>query len=321
MIVSPDDPAILFAKLRRSDALSRLSPFALSASARVRSRWKGGAEPLRHWLQVPLVQRRICRRISGDESTTFKQYACREFLVGKRPLDVLFLGCGNGANALDWAREGGFTSMLAIDLSPSLIAVAQASAQRQGVADRIVFSVDDVNRLDLAGRQFDTVIFEHSLHHFTDVPGVLGKVRKLLRPDGLLLADEFVGPRRFQWTGQQIAFCDAILAGLPEAYRRTARGPEKARHHRAGEMLMWLNDPSEAVESDRIKPTLHAQFEVVAERDYGGTVSHLLFQDIAHHFAGDDAEAERWGDAVLDTEDALLAARFIASDFSCLVCR
>ena len=92
-------------------------------------------------------------------------------------------------------REGGFTSMLGIDLSPPLVASAEARAQEAGMSDKCVFRVADVNTLDMGERRFDVVIFEHSLHHFTDVPAVLGRVRGLLRPGGLLLADEFVGPR------------------------------------------------------------------------------------------------------------------------------
>ena len=320
MLVSPDDPAVLWNKLARTDLLARLSPLALTKQARVRSRWRNTAEPLRHWLQLPIVQRRICRRISGNETTTFKQFACEKFLRGTSPLDVLFLGCGNGLNAIDWAREGGFTNMLALDLSPPLIAMAQRAARDAGVADTCIFQVADVNQLDMAGRRFDAVIFEHSLHHFTDVPAVLGRVRTLLRPGGYLLADEFLGPRRFQWTDQQLALCDALLAALPQTYRRTGTGGTKRRHYRAGELLMWLNDPSEAIESDRIRSALASQFKVVASLDYGGTISHLFFQDIAHHFTDSNGEAARWGAAVLDAEDELIRSKLIPSDFGCLVC-
>jgi SAM-dependent methyltransferase len=320
MLISLDDPAVLWDKLSRTNLLSRLSPLALSSEARVKSRWKSAAEPLRHWLQIPLVQRRVRRRISGDESKTFKQFACERYLGSKSSPDVLFLGCGNGVNALDWAKEGSFTSMLGIDLSPPLVEAAQRAAQEAGVAHKCAFRVADVNTLDLREQRFDAVIFEHSLHHFKDVPAVLARARQLLRPGGLLLADEFVGPRRFQWTEQQIAFCDAILAGLPEKFHRTGRGGLKNRHHRAGELLMWLNDPSEAIESDRIRPALTAQFKVLENRDYGGTLSHLVFQDIAHHFATDDADARRWGDAILDAEEELMTSGLIKSDFACFVC-
>jgi len=321
MLVSLHDPIVLWNKLRQVKLLSRINPLAISSEARVRSRWKQATEPLRHWLQIPMVQRRIRKRISGDESKTFKQFACEKYLRNRQKLDALFLGCGNGANALDWAEEGAFTTMLGLDISPPLIALAQEAARKAGVAERHVFRVADVNALDLEKGQFDVIVFEHSLHHFKDVPNVLKKVRQLLRADGVLLVDEFVGPRRFQWTDQQLAFCDAILMALPEKYRRTLCGPAiKTRHYRAGELLMWLNDPSEAIESDRIESELARQFNITQRLDYGGTISHLVFQDIAHHFATEDPDAQRWGKIILDTEDALLYLGLIKSDFSCMVC-
>jgi len=93
----------------------------------------------------------------------------------------------------------------------------------------------------------------------------------------------------------------------------------KARNLRAGELLMWLNDPSEAVESHRIEPEIRSQFRVLRALPYGGTISHLLFHDIAHHFVNDDADTLRWVRLVLDTEDALLRLGIVPSDFACYV--
>ncbi|HEV7576564.1 MAG TPA: hypothetical protein VGO85_11010 [Caldimonas sp.] len=60
-------------------------------------------------------------------------------------------------------------------------------------------------------------------------------------------------------------------------------------------------------------------FKVLENRDYGH-LSHLVFQDIAHHFATDDADARRWGDATPDAGAELTASGLIKSDFACFVC-
>ena len=319
MKFSPHDPALILNKLRQTEFLARINPFALSSAARVRSRWRRTEMSVRHWYQIPSVLGRLNERVTGHPELTFKDLVCRDYLADGKPRTALSLGCGDGDREMDWARRGVFTSLTGLDLSPARIAKARENAQQAGLAGTLDFQVADVNALRPELRRYDAIIFEHSLHHFENIPAVLRKVQSLLQPGGLLIVDEFIGPRRFQWTPQQLAFADAVLTSLPEAYRTTGSGL-KRRNLRAGELLMWLNDPSEAVESDRIEYEITRQFKVLRRSDYGGTISHLVFHDIAHHFATEDPEALRWASRILDAEDALLRLGLLKSDFACFLC-
>jgi hypothetical protein len=115
---------------------------------------------------------------------------------------------------------------------------------------------------------------------------------------------------------------DGLLLSIPARYRRFAGSSRtKNRNLRAGTFLMWLNDPSEAVESDVISQEIESQYEVLARRDYGGTVTQLLFQDIAHHFIVDDGENIVWVNRILDAEEHLIGAGVLSSDYSTFICR
>ena len=321
MIVSPHDPALILSKLRQTDLLARINPFAVSAAARVRSRWKRVETSIRHWNQVPLVVDRLNVRVTGSPSLAFRDLVCRDYLADGKSRIALSLGCGDGDREIEWAKRGAFSKLIGLDLSPARIATAQQRAREAGFAQALEFHVADVNTLEPEQQRYDAIIFEHSLHHFANVQAVLEKVRRLLQPEGLLIIDEFIGPRRFQWTAAQLAFADAVLLSIPETYRRTSSGSSvKIRNLRAGELLMWLNDPSEAVESDRIEPEITRQFRTLRRLDYGGTISHLIFHDIAHHFVTDDPDAQRWAGVVLEAEDALLKLGLLKSDFACFVC-
>jgi hypothetical protein len=84
---------------------------------------------------------------------------------------------------------------------------------------------------------------------------------------------------------------------------------------------MWLNDPSEAVESDIIEDCLSKTFKETRFFYYGGTISHLVFHDIAQNFSNGDAEADQWVKWVLDLEDSLILQHLVQSDFMSFVCR
>jgi magnesium-protoporphyrin O-methyltransferase len=85
-------------------------------------------------------------------------------LHGQRILDA---GCGTGAFAIAAARRG--AQVVAIDISPSLVEVAQRRAMQQPeaaeVAGRIEFRSGDFN--DEALGEFDHVVAMDSLIHYT----------------------------------------------------------------------------------------------------------------------------------------------------------
>jgi SAM-dependent methyltransferase len=170
--------------------------------------------------------------------------------------------------------------------------------------------------------RYDVVLAEHSLHHLAPMPAVVERIESLLAPGGWFVVDEFVGPRRFQWSRQQLSAAQAVLDGIPDRYRTTTSGEVKRRVIRPSVLWMVMTDPSEAIDSARITSELRRRFEVLEEKPYGGAVLHIALADISHHFMDDDdpvaAEILR---AAFAEEDRLMAAGAVASDFCTFVCR
>jgi len=80
-------------------------------------------------------------------------------LRGVRLLDA---GCGTGALAIEAARRG--ADVLAIDISPTLVTLAQDRAPRDIGSGRVTFSVGDM--LDPKLGRFDHVVAMDSLIHY-----------------------------------------------------------------------------------------------------------------------------------------------------------
>jgi hypothetical protein len=156
---------------------------------------------------------------------------------------------------------------------------------------------------------------------------LLLKIRHTLKPTGYLVVSEFIGPSRFQWTDRQLEVINGVLAILPPHFRqRWTNRHIKTRVYRPSLLTMMLGDPSEAVESAHIVPLLEEHFEVMERRDYGGTIVHMLFDDIAANFLDEagqvkDDDARRLIELVFQVEDTLLEIGDIQSDFALLICR
>ena len=110
-----------------------------------------------------------------------------------------------------------------------------------------------------------------------------------------------------------------LLEGFPRDLRVRQDGTVKPRVHRPGTLTMRMYDPSEAADSSNILPTLRSMFDTREEHLYGGTVLHLLFKDIAHHFLTLDAERKSLLEKCCDQEDRLIAGGKLTSDFAAVV--
>lgn len=103
--------------------------------------------------------------------------------AGQRVVDLC---CGSGASALPAAERVGPTGhVLGVDLTPALIAQAQAAARARGLT-QAAFEVGDVTALAIAPASVDAVLSVFGIFFLDDMPGTLRRAWSWLRPGGHL---------------------------------------------------------------------------------------------------------------------------------------
>jgi SAM-dependent methyltransferase len=275
-----------------------------------------------NWCDIPEVQTRWNKMISGQNQIDHYEYLSKKYLSGKTNLRALSLGCGTGFRELRWKEAADFQLIDAIDLSEHSIAFAKKEAIKKGVENIIFYRVDDISTMNATPGYYDLIIVENALHHFSPLKQVMEKINSFLKDDGYFIMNEFIGPTRFQWTERQVNAINGLLTVLPRKYKKYLKENNyKSCVFKHSIFRMMLGDPSEAIESAKIHPLLFNMFAVLEYKEYGGAILHPLLSDIAHNFTNNDPVAKRWLELLFEAEDLLMREKEIGSDFALAICR
>jgi len=271
------------------------------------------------WLDWELIEVEHVRpQVSGDPRIYYLEHFFSTHLPALPVERALSLGCGGGNLERALIERGTAREIDAYDSSPESIRLARELAASAGCGDRIHYHVADINRIELPPATYDYVVAKMAVHHFEGLEHVYAQVRRALKPGGLFMLNEFVGPSRFQWTDLQLELMNRILEVMPAANRRRAPVP---RIERPTVREMLSKDPTESVRSSEILPLLEREFEIVESRRYGGTLLHILLTHMMPTFdlANDDQVA--FLRLLFLFERTLVEQGVLPSDFAYVVAR
>lgn len=275
-----------------------------------------------NWLDSEIIDRYYIRpRVSGSEDVWWGTYVIDKYIPEKLPYG-LSLGCGDGVYERGLIQQGKCNKIDAFDISEDAVEVAKTAAKEEGIAGSINYQATDVNKIKLPEQKYGLVLCNMALHHFRDLENLYLQISKSLAKDGLFIFNEFVGPSQFQWTDRQVKTINDILKILPEKYRYQPMFKcYKNSFSRPTIADMNSTDPSEAVRSKEIIPGLKDYFSILERRDYGGTILHMLLQDIICNFNENIQEDMAILRLIFYIEEILLGEGCIESDFSMVVCK
>jgi tetratricopeptide (TPR) repeat protein/SAM-dependent methyltransferase len=144
------------------------------------------------------------------------------------PLPVLVAGAGTGRHPIQVALRLPDADVLAVDLSRASLAYGARMAQERSVGN-IRFAQADILALDDLNRQFAHIECGGVLHHLADPMAGWAVLRRLLRPDGLMLIALYSERARTSIVAARALIADEAIpttsAGIRAARRRIMELP------------------------------------------------------------------------------------------------
>ena len=277
-----------------------------------------------HWRQHPAVERRINEKLADRADWDLFYYWMKKYLDGRAPVErALSLGCGIGGLERGLAKYGFAQDHLGLDVSEGAIRRARRLAEEEGYGHLLRYEVADLNVAELPEKYFDAILGVSAIHHVEELERLFEQIDSSLKDDGFLFMDEFVGPNQFQWGEKQLEIANHMLRQLPPEYRRSSRIPGEIKEYVAVNSIEEMNrvDPTESIRSEDILPLAHHYFDVVEIRGYGGSMMHILLDDIAGNFDPSNEHANGYLQLLFEIEDLAIKAGDLQHDFVALVAR
>ena len=242
----------------------------------------------RYWNDLGQVVRTLNERATGDPDQSWSDHLRDNYGPFRH---ALVLNCGNGWVERDLLAKGVVESAVGVDVSDDLLEQARREAASTGLPLRYVHL--DTNRAEFPDEEFDLVVNHAAMHHVAYVDRVTRRICELLGPDGVFVSWDYVGPHRNQYTALQWEHAWTTNVALAPGLRQVMRYPHMP--------TMLVDDPTEAVHSELIVPTIERYFTIEHHARLGGGVGYLL---LTHN----DAIQSRSHDEIDGAVQAVMAA-------------
>jgi SAM-dependent methyltransferase len=270
----------------------------LAASANYWSRRTSTPDKRLRWGHFPVIRGHISKRIAGKEMFSIP-IALLERASARYALELplergVSVGSGTCNKEIALAKAGYVANWDCFEISETRIATAEGQAAEHGLLDRINCRREDAFEADCPS--YDLVFWSHSLHHMLDIPKALRWSLDHLKPGGLFVMDEFVGPNRFQWTDETLEVASRVRACLDDRHLVVPEDPNRrfpTQMPRPDPRAVADADPTESVASSEILARL-AEFMPSADVIHlGGVVYHVALSGVLTNFTDRDDDLLR----------------------------
>jgi 2-polyprenyl-3-methyl-5-hydroxy-6-metoxy-1,4-benzoquinol methylase len=276
--------------------------------------------PGTQWLEIPGASENMNRRATGDPGIDWINHSASLLANFKKPVKALSLGCGFGIIERVLRRRDFCQLIHGVDVADGAIEGARKTAEVEGLQG-LTYEVADLNTATFPKDTYDAVYVHAALHHVFQLEHLLDQVRQTLKPGGLFVVYEYIGPSQMQFPRRDLELADAFLKAIPERYR-SMRRLKGIKNEALQFSLDRMNssDPSESIRASEIVPLTASRFEVKHFRYVGGTLLLLIFAEIAGNFREDDAEIMPLVKALIALDNFLIDNHLLPSYHVYMVC-
>ena len=241
-----------------------------------------------YWNDLPQIQNYINQSTTDNPDVTWIEDILTRFKEYLPFENVLIVGCGNG-----WLERKLYEMKIglhfdAFDISQKYIDEAEKLSKNMPID----YFIEDINTMsNIENKKYDAVFNFAILHHATEIENATKRISEILKPEGLIFNEEYVGPARNQYSDEHLKNMIEVMSDLPSKYR--------SKHLLRPPLANFRIEPTEAIHSDLVRPMFEKYFDTIYERNMNGGIAYQILWNNIENFNNDDPEAQKWLDYLL----------------------
>jgi ubiquinone/menaquinone biosynthesis C-methylase UbiE len=190
----------------------------------IKERWSQEDKIVNDFYSFEPVRKYMLTCLSGNESEKIdndwmEKWRVDTYLSDIMPVEkCLSICCGFGFKERILSKFNVFSHCTAIDLSEKAIREAHRLAEADNIYN-IEYLKADIENITLEKKKYDLVYASGALHHIKNLEHVISLLYDSLRPGGILLSDEYVGPSYNQLTKRHREIINSVIHIIPKTHR------------------------------------------------------------------------------------------------------
>ena len=250
--------------------------------------WVGRTRFWQHPGIIAHINEKVCGEpLSGQRAGVMRWM--EERLQGETLGKGISVGCGIGGIEMAMLESGLVQEFDVFELSEARIREGRELARKRGLEGRIRFNHADGMT---ASGHHDLVFWGDALHHMLDVHRAVEWSSSVLRPGGMFVMDDFIGPSRLQWTDFNLQIGSRLRRILPDRLLADPKDPSKrlpVELTRMDPAALIAQDPTEAADSERILGAVRAWFPDADVILTGGCIYFPSLDNVLANMTPEDA--------------------------------
>ena len=108
---------------------------------------------------------------------------------------ILDVACGTADSTIKIAEKIVNSKVYGVDISEKMLEIGKEKVEKEGLSDRINFSISRAESLDFQDDTFDAVMVAFGVRNFSDREQGLKEILRVLKPNGTLIVLELSEPQ------------------------------------------------------------------------------------------------------------------------------
>lgn len=263
------------------------------------------------WNDHILIREYQNKLATGKSDEYWMKHLYRLHFKNKTNIKVLSIVCGNGWQDRLLDKIFNFKRLDGYDISKSLLKIAKTEANN----NKYHYHYGDLNKDIIKYRNYDLAVNLAGLHHIENMDHVVSQVHKSLKPGGIFVHYEYIGPKRNQYSNHSLKYMNIMQKKFPK--NLVGRTPIT----RPDENIMLQEDPSEAIGSELIIPTLKKYFKISRLRYLNGGMLYQVLYNQIQNFDRDNLKHNKLLKKNIQYEIELTKRGIVKPLFAYIICK